>query len=111
MDFSYMIINFILYQITKQHYKVYMNVLVYDIDNVDIKYDFNNPYIFSSVNDKFNNLNIPLCIKMKINTDNDLYLYNTLYENITFNYCYFQKILIDGVFFNVTRIENNRKFT
>ena len=45
---------------------------------------------------------------MKINTDNDLYLYNSLYENITFQYSYFQKILIDGVFFNVTRIETDK---
>ena len=87
---------------------IYGNVLVYDIDNIDIKYDFNNPYIFSSINDSFNNLNIPLCIKMKINTDDDIYLYNSLYENITFQYSYFQKILVDGVFFNVTRIESDK---
>ena len=108
--------GFILYEnkfYTVTNYKttiqsLYGNILVYDIDNIDIKYDFNNPYIFSSINDSFNNLNIPLCIKMKINTDNDLYLYNSLYENITFQYSYFQKILIDGVFFNVTRIETDK---
>lgn len=87
---------------------LYGNVLVYDIDNVNIKYDFNNPFIFTSIDDKFDNINIPLCVKMKINTSDDIYLYNDLYQNITFNYSYFQKILIDGVSFNITRIENDK---
>ena len=108
--------GFILYDnkfYTVSNYKtsiqsLYGNVLVYDIDNIDIKYDFNNPYIFSSVNDSFKNINIPLCVKMKINTDDDIYLYNELYENLIFNYAYFQKILIDGVLFNVTRIESDK---
>ena len=108
--------GFILYDnkfYTVSNYKtsiqsLYGNVLVYDIDNINIKYDFNNPYIFSSVNDSFKNINIPLCVKMKINTDDDIYLYNELYENVIFNYAYFQKILIDGVLFNVTRIESDK---
>ena len=51
--------GFILYDnkfYTVSNYKtsiqsLYGNVLVYDIDNINIKYDFNNPYIFSSIND------------------------------------------------------------
>lgn len=108
--------GFIIYEnkfYTVSNYKttiqsLYGDLLVYDIDNIDIKHDFNNPYIFSSINDGFNNSNIPLCIKMKINTDDDIYLYNSLYENITFKYSYFQKILIDGVLFNITRIETDK---
>lgn len=108
--------GFILYEnkfYTVTNYKtsiqsLYGNVLVYDVENVDIKYDFNNPYVFTSTQNTFDNTNIPLCLKMNINTDDEIYFYNTLYSEIVFNYCYFQRVLIDGVYFNVTRIENNR---
>jgi hypothetical protein len=87
---------------------LYGNVLLYNVDEVNIYYDFNNPYIFTSIDDSFNNTYTPLRLKMNINTDDDIYFYNSLYSDISFKYCYFQRILIDGVFFNVTRIESDK---
>ena len=98
--------GFILYEnkfYTVSNYKtdienLYGNVLVYDLNNINISFDFDNSYKITNKSDTINNKNIPISVKLNINTDSDIYFYNNDLNSITFNYCYFQKIQIDGIF-------------
>lgn len=85
----------------------YGTILLYDADSLDIKHHFINPYIITSSDTEFKNNTNSIQVKMNINTDGNIYFYNDKFSSIQFKYVYFQKILVNGVLFNVTNIDNN----